>query len=204
MNGKVCVAPRARHRQSLGEYTLPLLAGEKEPPEWAFLTVADEYLIGGGNARKAKAVSGFPAHVARKVLSSSQRLTVLDRHTGKVLWSVTAESGFRHNAICLGKGTTLTPSTGRPPTSQLLAAPRRRRTRRPAACRPRPGDGQDEVAGNGDVFGTWLSYSAKHDVLVEAGRMARDTLFDEPKGMRAYRARTGRSSGTSRSTSARR
>jgi hypothetical protein len=37
------------------------------------------------------------------------------------------------------------------------------------------------------VFGTWLSYSNERDVLVEAGRMARDTLSDEPKGMRAYR-----------------
>ncbi|MCE9532928.1 MAG: malectin, partial [Planctomycetes bacterium] len=42
-----------------------------------------------------------------------------------------------------------------------------------------------------DVFGTWLSYSEKHDVLVEAGRVARDSLLDEPKGMRAFRAKTG-------------
>ena len=27
-----------------------------------------------------------------------------------------------------------------------------------------------------DVFGTWLSYSADHDVLMESGRSARDTL----------------------------
>ena len=43
-----------------------------------------------------------------------------------------------------------------------------------------------------DVFGTWLSYSAEHDVLVEAGRVARDTLSDEPKGMRAYRRGSGK------------
>src|SRR5262249_48259297 len=43
-----------------------------------------------------------------------------------------------------------------------------------------------------DVFGTWLSYSAKHDVRIEAGRVARDSLPDEPKGMRAYKAGTGK------------
>ncbi|MBI1831947.1 MAG: hypothetical protein HYR84_10910, partial [Planctomycetes bacterium] len=42
------------------------------------------------------------------------------------------------------------------------------------------------------VFGTWLSYSEKHDVLIEAGRVARDSLFDEPKGMRAYAAKDGK------------
>src|ERR1043165_3317471 len=42
-----------------------------------------------------------------------------------------------------------------------------------------------------EAFGTWLSYSEKHDVLVEAGRRARDTLFDEPKGMRAFKGSTG-------------
>ena len=33
--------------------------------------------------------------------------------------------------------------------------------------------------------------AGKRDVLVEAGRVARDSLFDEPKGMRAYRAKDG-------------
>jgi hypothetical protein len=45
---------------------------------------------------------------------------------------------------------------------------------------------------NDNVFGTWLSYSAKYEVLVEAGRVARDTIADEPKGMRAYDANTGK------------
>src|SRR5690606_7743555 len=33
---------------------------------------------------------------------------------------------------------------------------------------------------------TWLSYSVERDILIESGRTARDTLSDEPKGMRAY------------------
>jgi hypothetical protein len=43
-----------------------------------------------------------------------------------------------------------------------------------------------------EVFGTWLSYSEKHDVLVEAGRPAGDTMSDEAKGMRTYDAGDGK------------
>ncbi|MFO0970073.1 MAG: malectin domain-containing carbohydrate-binding protein [Gemmataceae bacterium] len=46
--------------------------------------------------------------------------------------------------------------------------------------------GKEAWSSEEDVFGTWLSYSEKHDILIESGRVARDTLFDEPKGMRAY------------------
>src|SRR5262249_50672322 len=35
-------------------------------------------------------------------MSSSKELVVLNRRTGKVLWSATSRSGFRHNAICIG------------------------------------------------------------------------------------------------------
>src|SRR5207247_1959471 len=37
-------------------------------------------------------------------MSSSKELVVLNRHTGKPLWSATSRSGFRHNAICIGGG----------------------------------------------------------------------------------------------------
>src|SRR5204863_116885 len=42
-----------------------------------------------------------------------------------------------------------------------------------------------------NVFGTWLGYSEKYDVLIEAGMMTRDTLRDEARGMRAFRASDG-------------
>ena len=53
------------------------------------------------------------------------------------------------------------------------------------------GTGREIWRTENGVFGTWLSYSAPRDVLVESGRMARDTLYDEPLGMRAYRADSG-------------
>src|SRR5262249_16901362 len=53
-----------------------------------------DYLLGGAN----------PAGDDRKVTASCQRLTVMNRHTGAVLWSATARQGFRNNSICAGGG----------------------------------------------------------------------------------------------------
>ncbi len=123
--------------------------------------------------------------------SSSQRLVVMDRATGKVLWSATARSGFRHNAICLGGGRMYCIDRA----SGAEVSRLKRRGEKPSH-EPRLVvfdllTGEEIWSTEQDVFGTWLSYSAERDVLVEAGRTARDTLGDEPKGMRTYRAKSG-------------
>jgi outer membrane protein assembly factor BamB len=124
--------------------------------------------------------------------SSSKELVVMDRHTGKVLWRAKARSGFRHNAICVGGGRLYTIDR----LSGLEVARLKRRGEEPEVpSRLVVFDletGKELWATEDDVFGTWLSYSANHDVLIEAGRVARDTIFDEPKGMRAYRADGGK------------
>lgn len=123
--------------------------------------------------------------------SSSNRLAVMDRATGKVLWAATARSGFRHNAICLGGGRMYCIDRA----SGAEVSRLKRRGEKPS-YEPRLVvfdllTGEEIWSTEQDVFGTWLSYSAERDVLVEAGRTARDTLGDEPKGMRTYRAKTG-------------
>ena len=106
---------------------------------------------------------------------------------------VGAKHGFRHNAICVGGGRLY--AIDRLSGDQLARLKRdgEEPDCRAAAGRLRPArPARSSGAPTTDVFGTWLSYSAKHDVLVEAGRVARDTLLDEPKGMRAYRAKDGK------------
>jgi Malectin domain/PQQ-like domain len=117
---------------------------------------------------------------------------VLDRHTGKVLWTAPARHGFRHNAVCAGGG--------RLYAIDRLSGPQLDRLKRrgdQADHRPRLvvydlKTGKELWSTEDGVFGTWLSYSAKRDVLIEAGRVARDTLADEARGMRAFRADTGK------------
>jgi len=124
-------------------------------------------------------------------LSSSRHLVVLDRHSGKVLWSITSENGFRHNGTCAGNGRLYT--VDRISGLELAKLKRRGETSSSKARLLV----HDLKTGNllwsteKDVFGTWLSYSQEFDLLVEAGRLTRDAISDEPKGMRVYRASTG-------------
>jgi outer membrane protein assembly factor BamB len=124
--------------------------------------------------------------------SSSKHLVIMDRHTGKVLWTASAHNGFRHNAICIG-GDRLycIDRLSGPELSRL-----KRRGEEPKhASRLLVFDlktGIELWNSDDDVFGTWLSYSARYDVLIEAGRVARDTINDEPRGMAAYNAATGK------------
>jgi hypothetical protein len=155
-------------------------------PNWGYLNVSGDFLVGGANALDEPAGGTHPN------LSSSKHLVVLNRHSGQVLWTTTARSGFRHNAVCIG-GERLY-ALDRPSAEHLAKLKRRGETdatpARLVALDLKTG--KELWHCEQDVFGTWLSYSAKHDVLVEAGRVARDTLFDEPKGMRAFRAGTGK------------
>ncbi len=123
--------------------------------------------------------------------SASNRLVVMNRQTGKVLWTAQARSGFRHNAICIGGGRLYCIDRLSGPQLSKL----KRRGEQPAHP-PRLvvldlKTGNELWSTEDDVFGTWLSYSTERDVLVEAGRTASDTLSDEPKGMRAYRGLDG-------------
>jgi outer membrane protein assembly factor BamB len=142
---------------------------------------------------KALAMGGLEVFTKtqNESLSASKQLVVMDRKTGKPLWTATAEFGFRHNGICIGGGRLY--AIDRLAGGELLRM--KRRGLMPKAP-PRLvvfdlKSGKELWSCATDVFGTWLSYSEKHDVLVEAGRTARDTLMDEPKGMRAYKASDG-------------
>jgi outer membrane protein assembly factor BamB len=172
--------------ERVAEFRLPVPPKAKEPPTCGFLTATDNYLIAGTNTLKPDARTKVGA------VSSSENLVVLDRQTGKVLWSVAARNGFRHNALCLGGGRLYVIDR---PSADHLARLLRRGDATPAKPRLVALDlrnGQEVWSSSTDVFGTWLSYSARHDILVESGRVTRDSLPDEPKGMRAWQGRDGK------------
>ncbi|MFO0845286.1 MAG: PQQ-binding-like beta-propeller repeat protein [Gemmataceae bacterium] len=174
----------------LDQVRLPPLPGQKLPPAWTFLTVGDGVLVGGADPvvpappDKKKAKGPPPAP------SASRRLTVLDRATGKPRFTLTARHGFRHNGIALGGGRLY--AVDLPPMVETKRGKEVIRSRAPGRLVAFDlASGRLLWSSERDVFGTWLSYSARHDVLVEAGLMSRDTLTDEPAGMRAYRGRGG-------------
>jgi outer membrane protein assembly factor BamB len=216
--GSKCVCLDLATGKKIGEFKLPAIPGMKADTRWGYLNVSDDYVVGGADPLfdprldkvLPKGLGDDPDPDAPKKevdkndplvkllgemrksdnLSSSKHLVVFDRKTGKTLWTVSAKLGFRHNGTCIGGG--------RLYTIDRLSAPQlseyKRRGDDPPHARLLAFDlqtGKLLWSTDKDVFGTWLSYSAKHDVLLEAGRVARDTLTDEPKGVRAYRADKG-------------
>jgi outer membrane protein assembly factor BamB len=196
--GNKCLLLSLDTGKTLREFTLPAKSGEK-PPRWGYLNVAGDYLIAGSDPifdadldKHARGLSKGWKLGENDNLSSSRALVVLDRHTGKTLWQHEARCGFRHNGICVGGGRIY--AIDRYSGAQLL---RLSLASKALAAQPRLvafdlKTGKEVWSSSKEIFGTWLSYSELHDVLVESGRMARDTLLDEPKGMRAWQAKTGK------------
>jgi outer membrane protein assembly factor BamB len=124
--------------------------------------------------------------------SGSRQLRVYDRHTGKLLWSRDAQANFRHNNIAV--------STDRVFCVDNFSASKLRAIARRGVA----SDVQAKIyaldLATGDlkweysdkVFGTFLNYSAEHDILLQAGSAYRDRAKDEvSKGMTGLRGSTG-------------
>lgn len=203
--GRQCVRLDPADGKVIGEFRMPPLPNTTASPRWGYLNVVGDYLIGGADplldpkllpanrdnplgaaVNALRSFKGFNDN-----LSASMHLVVMDRHTGAVRWSAAARCGFRHNATCIGNGRLYAIDRL---SGEQLGKYKRRGEEPPFPARLVVFDlatGKELWNTQTDVFGTWISFSAKHDVLVESGRGGRDTLSDEPDGMRAYGARDG-------------
>lgn len=202
-------------------FVLPAAKGKASGPLWGYINVHGDYLIAGVDPildpknlppdpkvvgpdfgadkdPKEKEKNDIITKLIKSIkafndnMSASKRLVVLDRKTGKVLWSVEAECWFRHNGTILSKDRLFTIDRL---SGEQLDRYKRKGEDPPFPTRLRVFDlasGKELWSTPEDVFGTWLSYSEKHDILLESGRNGRDTIPDEPKGMRAYNATTGK------------
>ncbi len=204
-----CLKLDPANGKRIAAYPMPQFPGRRL---WGYINIVDDYLIGGADplldpkalppknkgtevveAPKAKALDKVLKLVKSggDNLSSSRHLFVMDRHTGKTLWTISAKHGFRHNGTCAGNGKLYT--IDRLSGDQLLKFTSKDIVPEPAALFAFDlKTGQPVWNTDADVFGTWLSYSAEHDCLVEAGRVTRDALKDEPMGMRVYQASNGK------------
>jgi outer membrane protein assembly factor BamB len=214
-----CVRLDPATGKKIGEFPLPKFPGMTKPPRWGYINVVGDYLIGGADplfnpkslppppkagenfndkdpvdtkevigstiTKLFKTLKGFTDN-----MSASRHLVVMDRKTGAVLWTASANYAFRHNATCAGGGRLFT--IDRLSGEQLARIQKGDIDPKPRLIAFDLKTGKEFWSSTAEIFGTWLSYSEKHDVLVEAGRVARDSLFDEPKGMRAYGAKDGK------------
>jgi len=122
--------------------------------------------------------------------SCSTDLVVMNRYTGVVQWSRTAENAFHHNTIIAGR---------LPDDREVIYCIDRLPPEHEAALRRRgltPADvgaeyrllalnalnGEEIWSTAQDVFGTWLAYSAQYDVLLQSGRPSILMPPGEPMG----------------------
>ncbi len=214
-----CVVLNPETGQRIAEYRLPGEIGDP-PPRWGYINVVGDYLIGGAvPMADSSAAKEMPKNEAdpktddddpksdkdppkpkitwkqfRAAVenSTSKRLVVMDRHTGKVIWQASARFMFRHNATGIGGGRIYTIDRPAPELVRKLKLTKDAPQLQAQLVVFDLKTGAKLWSADADVFGTFLSYSEQHDVLVETGRVTRDALPDEPKGMRAYAAATGK------------
>lgn len=204
LEGAVCHVLDAATGASLPDIALPQ-ADPNQPHEWGFLGVYDDVLLGGlGFAKyrtrlqlEAEADAGLSRNRAgfgSKSLdrAASMALVAFDRHTGALLWKVDAKQSFWHNGIVAGNGLVYALDKNPKPVEDFL---KRRgkanpETYRIVALDVRTGKPAWEISQG--IFGTWLGYSPKHDMLLQAGAAGSDRLSAEVgQGIAVYHAKDG-------------
>lgn len=168
----------------------------KDPAQWAFIGVWEDLLIGGDDFAHFSLQTGASKSRAEAPIedySASAGLAVFDRHSGKLLWRLKARHSFLHNAIVAGNGRIYCIDKLTQHAEGLITRRGRDLPKdyRVVALDARSGKVLWEH--EKDVFGTWLGYSAEHDVLLQAGAKASDRLSVEVgDGMTAFEGKTGR------------
>lgn len=175
--------------ETIKEFSLPAASAQKAP-NWGYVGCWKDLLVAGA-APVGVSKSGFVPNV--QYASASKRLVVMDRRTGKPLWTRTAKYSFRHNNIALGAEKVFCIDG----LSRAKLAALKRRGISQADYKPQllaldVRTGKEIWSAGKDVFGTFLNYSAEHDVLLQAGSRYRDRAGDESgTGMVAYRGKDG-------------
>ncbi|MCB1089741.1 MAG: PQQ-binding-like beta-propeller repeat protein, partial [Verrucomicrobiae bacterium] len=170
--------------------TIPLRETPDDPAQWAFIGVSDDLLLGGDDfSHPSMRLGGAKSREESTIedYSASHGLAVFDRKDGRLLWRAAARHSFLHNGIVAGNGRIYCLDKLTEHGEALL---RRRGTDLPKDYRIVAFDAHTgEVAweASENIFGTWLGYSADHDILLLAGSKASDRLESEAgDGMAAY------------------
>ena len=170
--------------------------GQSEAPQWGFIGVYEDILLAGNgfaNFSRRYAANNKPVKPTIEDFSASAGIIGFDRHSGRRLWEIPARYSFLHNGIVAGNGRVhLLDKLPKSAEDKL----KRRGHDVPEDYRIVTVDahtGKPVWETTKDIFGTWLSYSTAHDILLQAGAKASDRLRDEVgDGMITYQGNSGR------------
>ena len=176
--------------------------GDGEARGWGYLGVYQDLLIAGADFANFSQAYHLPHDTSDQRRSkwrfidydrsASNRLVVMDRYSGRKHWHRKARYGFLHNAIVAGNSTLYC-------LDSLPPAVRGQLARRGEVFRATPRllaldleTGAVRWQKDADIFGTWLSFSAAADVLLQSTRPSNDMVRGEDgRRMIAYNATTG-------------
>ncbi len=165
--------------ETVREFTLPPAPGEDRPQAWGFVSVYRDLLIAGASPIIFDGEQPIGTKDSWDATSSAQ-IVAMDRYSGEVQWSYDSRLAFRHNAICVADERLF--CIDRLPDAIVAKMARRGQESdvppRLTALDVRTGEVLWSTTD--DVFGTWLSCSVEHGLLLQAGRPSRDMLPDEP------------------------
>ncbi len=166
---------------------------EAERPSWGFVASDGDVLLAAASPVTVGRSSAEPALAAVPYSSASRRLVAFDRHTYEKLWERTAEFNFRHNSIAIAAGKVFCIDGMTDAKRQALARRGVEIGAKPRLLALDAKSGKEIWSTDKDVFGTFLNYSAGHDILLQAGSAYRDRAKDEVgRGMVAYRGSDGK------------
>lgn len=157
-SGKTCLRLDPATGGKLSEIPLPA-EGAREGEGFGPIRIWEDVLVAAAGPIPA---GGTAAPNPWLGAPASRRVVAFDRNSGKVLWSVEAAQGFCHNAIALGGGRAFlidrwsASPDAEPSGGKLLVLDIR--------------SGKKVWDTGENVFGSWLSYSAGNQILLQGGR----------------------------------
>ncbi len=167
-----------------GEQVKSISIGDTNSVQLGYIGVYESLLILGNNFRSypdMPSEEDDPRRVKFRNFNftASKELIILNRFSGKKLWSIDANHGFLHNSVIAGDGILF--CLDKFPQS-LETKLKRRGEDLPSGSRMlyfdvKTGDKLFEDTIN--IFGSWLGYSSEYKLLLQANRPSRDMLSGE-------------------------
>lgn len=184
-----CIKLESETGAVIDVFELPPLQGETTSAKWSYIAANGDYLIAGADPLNDDN-TGIPGKFTWNG-STSKAIVVLNRHIGKMVWKIEADQGFRHNAIAIGNDKLFCIDLLPNDLKSTLASKKSGGKGKISAYSLSTGN---LIWSTSDgVFGTWLSYSAEHDILFQAGRPSKDMLTDEQNNrMSTFQGKDGK------------
>ncbi|MBI9018165.1 MAG: PQQ-binding-like beta-propeller repeat protein [Phycisphaerae bacterium] len=178
---------------------------ESQQRTWAYIGVYEDMLIAG--ADYAQYLSKFdginkPSKEDKKTdplgswkgfldKTASSELVIMDRHSGQVRWRLKAKNGFIHNAIIAGNGRLYCLDSVPALINKLISDNDITLKSPPRMLCVDIQSGEILWEKTEGIFGSWLSYSQKYNLLLQADRKSRDMLWESGSRMAVYKADVG-------------